>query len=78
MTQRLPDTPSEVKAALETLHEHLAGVGHVLATTTFGPPSFREWRLCVIGEPGIEWERVPKTWRGYEVEQLESNPRRPD
>ena len=75
MTHRLPDKPPEITVALKSLHAHLKGVEHIVATTTFGPPTFQYYRLTVIGEPGIEWDRVPTTWEGYEVEHLTTRPR---
>jgi hypothetical protein len=71
---RLPDKPKEVSEAFDSLREHLAGVGHIRAMTTWGPPSFLQWRLCVIGDPGIQWDLVPDMWQGYEVEKLWSGP----
>ena len=76
MTGRLPDRPREVVEAFESLRNHLAGVEHIVAITTVGNPSGTRYRLTVIGEEGIDWDRVPKSWQGYEVEQLGNLPRR--
>jgi hypothetical protein len=72
----MKDKPAEITAALESLHEHLKGVEHIVATTTFGPRGLQQYGLTVIGEPGIDWDRVPTTWQGYQVEHFSAQPRR--